>query len=77
MLGAIIGDVAGSYYEVLEIRNRNRGFNERVKILDKNTGFQIYKNETGAKLVRKDWSNRLNRKMINILEEFKMADSAS
>ena len=37
MLGAIIGDVAGSYYEVLEIENRNRGFNERVKILDKNT----------------------------------------
>ena len=42
MLGAIIGDVAGSYYEVLEINYRkqkktNRPYEERIKILDKNT----------------------------------------
>ena len=41
MLGAIIGDVAGSYYEVLEIEERknnkkNRTYEERTKILDKN-----------------------------------------
>ena len=35
MLGAIIGDIAGSYYEVLEIKNRNRTFEERREILDK------------------------------------------
>ncbi len=40
MLGAIIGDVAGSYIEVLEIRDRNndaghRSYDERIKILDK------------------------------------------
>lgn len=39
MLGAIIGDVAGSYYEVLEIEERknnkkNRTYEERTKILD-------------------------------------------
>ena len=42
MLGAIIGDVAGSYYEVLEINYKkqfktNRPYEERIKILDKNT----------------------------------------
>ena len=41
MLGAIIGDVAGSYYEVLEIEERknnkkNRTYEERIKILDGN-----------------------------------------
>ena len=41
MLGAIIGDVAGSIYEVLEIEERknnkkNRSYEERIKILDKN-----------------------------------------
>lgn len=41
MLGAIIGDIAGSYYEVLEILERkndkrNRSYKERIKILDKN-----------------------------------------
>ena len=41
MLGAIIGDVAGSYYEVLEIEERknnkkNRTYEERTKILDEN-----------------------------------------
>lgn len=40
MLGAIIGDVAGSYLEVLEIQGRNtidrhRSYDERVKVLDK------------------------------------------
>ena len=40
MLGAIIGDVAGSYIEVLEIQgrntiNRHRSYDERVKVLDK------------------------------------------
>lgn len=40
MLGAIIGDIAGSYYEVLEILERknnkkNRSYEERIKILDK------------------------------------------
>ena len=39
MLGAIIGDVAGSIYEVLEINeiknyHRNRSYEERIKILD-------------------------------------------
>ena len=42
MLGAIIGDIAGSYYEVLEIKYKkenkaNRPYEERIKILDKNT----------------------------------------
>lgn len=42
MLGAIIGDVAGSYYEVLEVNyykqhKTNRPYEERIKILDKNT----------------------------------------
>lgn len=40
MLGAIIGDVVGSYYEVLEvkeIKNGHRSYEERIKILDKNT----------------------------------------
>lgn len=41
MLGAIIGDIAGSYYEVLEIQEKkkhkqNRKFEERIKILDEN-----------------------------------------
>lgn len=41
MLGAIIGDVAGSYYEVLEIEERknnkrNRSYEERTKILNEN-----------------------------------------
>lgn len=41
MLGAIIGDVAGSYYEVLEIEERknnkrNRTYEERIKILNEN-----------------------------------------
>ena len=41
MLGAIIGDVAGSIYEVLEIEEilnnkRIRSYEERIKILDKN-----------------------------------------
>ncbi len=34
MLGAIIGDIAGSYYEVLEIKN-HRTYEERIKILNK------------------------------------------
>lgn len=40
MLGAIIGDVVGSYYEVLEvkeIKNGHRQYEERIKILDKTT----------------------------------------
>ena len=40
MLGAIIGDVVGSYYEVLEvkeIKNGHRTYEERIKILDQNT----------------------------------------
>ena len=40
MLGAIIGDVVGSYYEVLEvkeIKNGHRSYNDRIKILDQNT----------------------------------------
>lgn len=42
MLGAIIGDVAGSYIEVLEIKNRkndigHRSYEDRIKILDKET----------------------------------------
>lgn len=42
MIGAIIGDVAGSYYEVLEVRaikeniDKKRKYEERIKILDKN-----------------------------------------
>jgi len=41
MLGAIIGDIAGSYYEVLEIEEKqnnkkNRSYEDRIKILDKN-----------------------------------------
>ena len=41
MLGAIIGDVAGSYYEVLEMNYYKkykgpRSYEERIKILDKN-----------------------------------------
>lgn len=38
MLGAIIGDVAGSYLEVLEvqgIKDGHRSYEERIKILDK------------------------------------------
>ena len=42
MLGAIIGDVCGSIYEVEEIEylkkyHKNRPYEERIKILDKNT----------------------------------------
>lgn len=42
MLGAIIGDVAGSFYEVLEVDHLKkyhvpRSYEERIKILDKNT----------------------------------------
>jgi ADP-ribosylglycohydrolase len=42
MLGAIIGDIVGSYYEVLEINyqrehSTHRPYEERIKILDKNT----------------------------------------
>ena len=41
MLGAIIGDVAGSYYEVLEVnevkQKKKRSYEERIKILDSNT----------------------------------------
>jgi len=42
MLGAIIGDVIGSYYEVLEVNyqkkyNTNRPYEERIKILDRST----------------------------------------
>lgn len=40
MLGAIIGDVVGSYYEVLEvkeIKNGHRSYKDRIKILDQNT----------------------------------------
>lgn len=38
MLGAIIGDIAGSYYEVLEINKIRcgRSYEDRVKIMDKN-----------------------------------------
>lgn len=41
MLGAIIGDVIGSFYEVLEIlekknNKKNRSYEERIKILDEN-----------------------------------------
>ncbi|MCI9433877.1 MAG: ADP-ribosylglycohydrolase [Bacilli bacterium] len=41
MLGAIIGDVAGSYYEVLEINHHKenhkpRSYQERIKIMDAN-----------------------------------------
>ncbi|MBQ8534640.1 MAG: ADP-ribosylglycohydrolase family protein [Bacilli bacterium] len=40
MLGAIIGDVVGSYYEVLEVKEIKKGhrsYEERIKILDQNT----------------------------------------
>jgi ADP-ribosylglycohydrolase len=42
VLGAIIGDVAGSYYEILEAKQRKnygtpRDYDEKVKILDRNT----------------------------------------
>ena len=40
MLGAIIGVVVGSYYEVIEvkeIKNGHRSYEERIKILDQNT----------------------------------------
>lgn len=39
MLGAIIGDIAGSVYEVeevLQIKNGHRSYDERIKILDRN-----------------------------------------
>ena len=36
MYGAIIGDIAGSYYEVLEVQNKKRTYEERIKIMDKN-----------------------------------------
>ena len=34
MLGAIIGDIAGSYYEVLEISGK-RSYSDRAKIMDR------------------------------------------
>lgn len=42
MLGAIIGDIIGSYYEVLEVRylkkyHQPRPYNERMKIMDSTT----------------------------------------
>lgn len=43
MLGAIIGDIVGSYYEVEEVNalknnpDKKRSYEERIKILDKNT----------------------------------------
>jgi len=42
MLGAIIGDIIGSYYEVLEVRylkkyNKPRPYDERMKIMDLRT----------------------------------------
>lgn len=41
MLGAIIGDIAGSSYEVLELNSKKnkekRSYEERIKILDKDT----------------------------------------
>lgn len=41
MLGAIIGDVAGSYLEVLEVNDKKkkgiRDYEDRIKILDNNT----------------------------------------
>ena len=42
MLGAIIGDILGSYYEVLEVEylkkyHNSRPYDERIKIMDKNT----------------------------------------
>lgn len=42
MLGAIIGDIIGSYYEVLEVRylkqhHKPRPYSERIKIMDQNT----------------------------------------
>lgn len=42
MLGSIIGDIAGSYLEVLEIESlktleKKRSYEERIKILDENT----------------------------------------
>ena len=42
MLGSIIGDIAGSYLEVLEIKalktlEQKRSYEERIKILDENT----------------------------------------
>ena len=42
MLGAIIGDIVGSVYEVMEVQaikqnyDRKREYNERIKIMDKN-----------------------------------------
>lgn len=36
MYGAIIGDIVGSYYEVLEIQNKNRSYEDRMKIMDRN-----------------------------------------
>lgn len=36
MYGAIIGDIVGSYYEVLEIKNKNRSYEDRIKIMDRN-----------------------------------------
>jgi len=51
MLGAIIGDIAGSFYEVLEIEERkkykkNRSYEERIKILDKNV--PLFTDESSA-----------------------------
>ncbi|MBQ9019426.1 MAG: ADP-ribosylglycohydrolase family protein [Bacilli bacterium] len=55
MLGAIIGDVAGSYYEVLEVKHlkeykTSRPYEERIKILDRNVplfdDFSTYTDDT-------------------------------
>ena len=55
MLGAIIGDIVGSYYEVLEVNylkdnQTNRPYEERIKVLDKNvalfTDNSIYTDDT-------------------------------
>ena len=41
MYGAIIGDIVGSYYEVLEIQNKNRSYEDRMKIMDRNVPLQM------------------------------------
>ena len=51
MLGAIIGDVAGSYYEVLEIKyykdnKMPRPYEERIKVLDRNV--ELFTNDSSV-----------------------------
>ncbi len=51
MLGAIIGDVAGSYYEVLEIlyykeNHKPRSYQERIKIM--NTNIPLFDNNSSV-----------------------------